>query len=169
MEQQNLGRNETVRIREFTEIALHVPNELTLMAQLFGIIATQHHFIIAWCFYSDRERVRVVLITTNHGLVLRSLNEAGFEANTSTALVLPRQLSRISIARLSAELRAAGVEVLDFHACCSPEEGPLFVLTTSHGDTTLRILEAMDLSSTEPEQLSQRVAQAVEQLEPAVK
>jgi hypothetical protein len=169
IESYTLVRNVKSPIEERTEITLHVPNELDLLARLFGVLATQQRSVCGWCFYSDRERATVIVIAANDNRAARSLKAAGFECNSSPVIILPHQLRRLSITQLSAELRTAGVNVLDVHACCSPQEGPLLVLKTNDNGQAIRVLEAMGLFQAEPPDIFNRLPQETEQLEAAVK
>lgn len=150
-------------IQERVEISLHVPNDLCLLARLFGVLAIHHRSVLGWFFYSERERVTVTILAIEGDAVARGLKAAGFDYTSAPVLVLPYQLGRHSLAQLSTAIRTAGVSVLDVHACCSQETGPLVVLKTGDAEEARSILESMELPGTDA--TSGSAAENLQQLE----
>jgi hypothetical protein len=56
----------------------------------------------------------------------------------------------VSAVRLSTELRANGVEMLDAYTCSLPDDGAVLVLKTTNSSQAVMILEAMNLSTIRP-------------------
>ena len=61
-------------------------------------------------------------------------------------VVVEEKHRSMSAVRLSTELHANGIEMLDAYTCCSPDNGTVLVLKTANTPQTVTILEAMNLS-----------------------
>jgi hypothetical protein len=152
-----------VRLR--TEVALNVPNDLDVLAKLFANLGIQSRDIDAWRFYSDHKRAVILLVTRNGEQVVRSFQDDGFACDTNPVVVLEEHHRTISAIRLSAHLRANGVEILDAYSCCTPHNGTALVLRTSDVSRTTQVLGAMDRLWAQPTSsfcISDTVAEVVE-------
>jgi hypothetical protein len=135
-------------VQERTEIILGVPNDLTLLARLFAFLSSKRRNIFAWCFYSDHDRARVLLVTENDSKLSQMLRTSGFESETNSVIVVAQKHRSVSATQVSAELRDAGLSILDAHTCCSLHNGAVVVLRTTDNVRAIEVLEAMDLLQT---------------------
>jgi hypothetical protein len=121
-----------------------------MLAKLFASPAIWSRDIDAWRFYSDYKRAAVLLVTSHESKLLRAIRAAGFECDSNPVVVLEEHHRTVSAVRLSTELRANGVRILDVYTCCSPRNGNTVVLRTTDHSRTAEVLEAMNLPATQP-------------------
>jgi hypothetical protein len=133
-------------IQERNEVMLHIANDLSVLAKLFTVLATQSSGVGAWRFYSDHRRAAVLLVTGKDSDIVGILQAAGFECEANRVVVVEERHRCMSAVRLSTELRANGIEMLDAYTCSSPENGTVLVLKTSDSSQAVTVLEAMNLA-----------------------
>jgi hypothetical protein len=146
----NKPRQVVPGIKEQTEVALHVSNDLKVLAKLFASLATWSRDIDAWRFYSDHKRAAILLVTSNESKLLRAIRAAGFECDTNPVVVLEEHRRTVSAIRLSTELRANGGQILDAYTCFSPHNGTALVLKTTDAPKAAAVLDAMNLCQEDP-------------------
>jgi hypothetical protein len=137
-------------IQERNEVMLHIANDLSVLAKLFAVLAAQSSGVGAWCFYSDHRRAAVLLVTGKDSGIVGILQAAGFECEANRVVVVEEKHRCVSAVRLSTELRANGVEMLDAYTCSSPENGTVLVLKTTDSSQAVPVLEAMNLAPMQP-------------------
>jgi len=132
-------------IQERNEVMLNIANDLGVLAKLFAVLAVQSPGVDAWRFYSDHQRAAVLLIADKNSRIIDLLRAAGFECEANQVVVVEEKHRSLSAVRLSTELRANGVEMLDAYTCCSPRNGTVLVLKTTDNSRAVTVLEAMNL------------------------
>jgi hypothetical protein len=143
-------RNGVSAIQRRTEIALRIPNDLNVLSQLFAALGMQRHNICAFCFYSNQSHATVLLVTCNGSKIARVLKGIGFDCEINPVIVVEQDGLNITVVQLSAELRAARINVLNAYTCCSGSHGPLVVLNTTECSRAVRTLETMYLRPVRP-------------------
>jgi hypothetical protein len=133
-------------IHERNEVILHIANDLKMLAKLFAVLAGQSSDVGAWRFYSDHQHAAVLLVTGKDSGIVEVLQAAGFECEANRVVVVQEKHRCVSAVRLSTELRANGVEMLDAYTCCSPDKSTVLVLKTTDGSQAVTVLEAMNIS-----------------------
>ena len=121
-----------------------MPNDLAVLARLFVSLGTQSRNIDAWRFYSNHQRAVILLIARDARQIVRSFQADGFQCDVNPVIVLEEHHRIISPIRLSAHLRANGVEIVDAYSCSSPYDGVALVLRTSDVSQTAAVLQALD-------------------------
>ena len=149
-------RDEITGIRQRTEVALHIPNDLTVLAKLFAALEVARANILAWCFYSGHDQATTLLVTVNESDTSRVLQQAGFECETTRVVAVGQPRGGIPPGRVSAELRAAGIPVVDAYTCRSRHNSSMLVLKTTDSHRATAMLEAMNLPSSSPPELTNR-------------
>ena len=152
-------------IKEQVEVALHVPNDLKVLARLFASLAIWSGDIDAWRFYSDHKRAAILLVTSDESKLLRAIRAAGFECDSNPVVVLEEHHRTVSAIRLSSELRANGVQILDAYTCNSPHNGTALVLKTTDRSRTTDVLETMNLLQAPPLDLSRDLVVGEDEVE----
>jgi hypothetical protein len=137
-------------IQERNEVMLHIANDLSVLAKLFTVLAAQSSSVGAWRFYSDHRRAAVLLVTGKDSSIVSILQAAGFECEAKGVVVVEERHRSMSAVRLSTELRANGVEMLDAYTCSSPENGTVLVLKTTDSSQAVTVLESMNLAPIQP-------------------
>lgn len=137
-------------IQERNEVMLHIDNDLGVLAKLFTVLAAQSSGVGARRFYSDHRRAAVLLVTGKDSSPVGVLQAAGFECEANEVVVVEEKHRCVSAVRLSTELRANGVEMLDAYTCSSPDNGTVLVLKTTDSSQAVTVLEAMNLARTQP-------------------
>jgi hypothetical protein len=137
-------------IQERNEVMLHIADDLGVLAKLFTVLAAQSSGVGAWRFYSDHRHAAVLLVTGKDSSIVNVLQAAGFECEANRVVVVEEKHRCMSAVRLSTELRANGVEMLDAYTCSSPENGTVLVLKTTDSSQAVTILEAMNLAPVQP-------------------
>jgi hypothetical protein len=137
-------------IQERNEVMLHIANDLGVLAKLFAILAAQSPRVDGWRFHSDHRRAAVLLVTARDSDIVTILQAAGFECEANRVVVVEEKHRCVSAVRLSTELRANGVEMLDAYTCSLPDDGAVLVLKTTNSSQAVMILEAMNLSTIRP-------------------
>jgi hypothetical protein len=143
-------RNYMREIQERNEVMLHIANDLAVLAKLFTVLAAQSSGVGAWRFYSDHCRAAVLLVTGKDSNIVGILQSAGFECEANRVVVVEEKHRCMSAVRLSTELRANGVEMLDAYTCSSLANGTVLVLKTTDNSQTVTVLEAMNLAPMQP-------------------
>jgi hypothetical protein len=137
--------SETVGIRQRSEVTLHVPNDLKALARLFVALAAESPRIEAWRFYSGHQRAAILVVTADESAILRCVRDDGFECEINPVVVMPDHQCMVSVIRLSAELRANGVHLLDAYTCSCPRNGTALVLKTTDGSQAADLLGVLNL------------------------
>ena len=137
-------------IQERNEVMLHIANDLGVLAKLFAILAAQSSGVGVWRFYSDHQYAAVLLVTETDCGIVKVLQAAGFECEANQVVVVEAKHRCMPAVRLSTELRANGVDMLDAYTCCSPDNGTVLVLKTTNSSQAVTILEGMKLSANQP-------------------
>lgn len=132
-------------IQQLTEITLHVPNDLGSLATLFSAIASEQRHVHAWCLYGNHERTTVLVVTGHETRTERVLRAAGFVGQAQPVIVVGAARGNLSALQVTAELRAAGINIRNAYACSSPGNGPVFVLKTTDDARAATVLQALDL------------------------
>jgi hypothetical protein len=144
------GESHVQEIQERNEVMLHIANDLDVLAKLFAVLAAQSSVVGAWRFYSDHRHAAVLLVTEKDSGIVAVLQAAGFECEANQVVVVEQKHRSVSAVRLSTELRANGVEMLDAYTCCSPNNGTMLVLKTTDSSQAVTVLEALNLSPNQP-------------------
>jgi hypothetical protein len=155
--------NHMREIQERNEVMLHIANDL--LAKLFAVLAAQSSVVGAWRFYSDHQHAAVLLVTGKDSGIVAVLQAAGFECEANRVVVVEQKHRCVSAVRLSTELRANGVAMLDAYTCCSPENGTVLVLKTTDSSQAVTVLEAMNISPNQPAESSGELVAAGETTE----
>jgi hypothetical protein len=137
-------------ITQRMELALRVPNEVNVLAKLFGSLAMTSQDIDGWRFYSDHKRATILLLTGNANNLLRLLQANEFDCDAHPVVVVAEPHRTVSAVRLSTELRSNGIAILDAYTCCSAHDGTALVLKTTDSSRTIEVLETMNLRRPEP-------------------
>ena len=83
-----------------------------------------------------------LLITRTESDTLRFLEAAGFACESRRVVVVAEKHRQVSASRLGADLRAAGIELVDAYRCSSHHNGSFLVLKTSDNARTAERLKA---------------------------
>ena len=141
-------------VRQCTEVALRIPNDLNLLAKLFAALAIVREGILGWCFYSNHEQASALLVTVNGNKTAHALRALGFRCETNPVVVVAQKDHSLSAVMVKAELRAAEIHILDTYTCCSRQNGTALVLKTADCSRTVEVLKAMNLlHATEPSEV----------------
>ncbi len=138
-------------IHERNEVMLHIANDLKVLAKLFAVLAKESSDLGAWRFYSDHQRAAILLVAGKDTSIVGILQAAGFKCEANRVVVVEDEHRCVSAVRLSTELRAHGVEMLDAYTCSSHDNGTVLVLKTTDSSQAVAVLESMNLS---PNQLT---------------
>jgi hypothetical protein len=133
-------------IHERNEVMLHIANDLKILAKLFAVLAKQSSDVGAWRFYSDHQHAAVLLVTGKDSSIVGVLEAAGFKCEANRVVVVEDEHRCVSAVRLSTELRAHGVGMLDAYTCSSRDNGTVLVLKTTDSSEAVAVLESMNLS-----------------------
>jgi len=145
-----LSRDRVSGIQQKTEVALHVSNTPGVLARLLGCLASRTDAVDGWRFYSDHRQATILLVTMREDTVRQALRSGGFDCEASPVVVLEQEhRGGVSAVRLSAELRASGIRILDAYRCGSLRNGALLVLKTTDNAGATVVLEMMNLLETQ--------------------
>jgi len=137
--------SETGGIRQRTEVTLRIPNDLNALARLFVALAAESKNIEAWRFYSGHQRAAILVVAIDENAILRCVRDGGFECDISPVVVMKDHNRMVSGVRLSTDLRANGVDLLDAYTCSCPQNGSVLVLKTTDDSRTANLLEVLNL------------------------
>src|SRR5258708_11228610 len=93
-------------IADRTEISLHVPKDLNVLAKLFKTLATQSERLEAWNSYSTEDRVTFSLVVGDALATQRALETAGFDFETGPVVIVRQESGGVFAGQLHNALRA---------------------------------------------------------------
>lgn len=129
------------RARKEIELAVRIGNDAEAMARVLEVIAREHLNVLAYCSYSDRNQLIMLLVVEDSYRAKAALQAAGFECKANP-VVLVSDTDRVgAAAQLGAHLGGAGISILYSYASSAGKGDFCAVFKTMDDDAAIRLLE----------------------------
>jgi len=135
------ARGFVAKARKEVEIAVRVGNRPAALGEALAAIAARGVNVLAYCSYSDRDDLMILLITDNALKAMDSLRAAGFSCKANSVVLVGASDEVGAAARIGAHLGMAGVEILYSYASSSGSEQFVAVFKTTNDERAIQALE----------------------------
>lgn len=129
------------KARKEVEIAVRVGNRPAALGEALAAVAARDVNVLAYCSYSDRDDLMILLITDNALKAMDSLRAAGFSCKANSVVLVGASDEVGAAARIGAHLGMAGVEILYSYASSSGGEQFVAVFKTTNDERAIQALE----------------------------
>jgi hypothetical protein len=130
------------KARKEVELAVRVGNTLGALGEVLAVVAGRGVNVFAYCTYSDRDELVVLLVTDNTLLAKDALQAAGFPCKANSVVVVGATDKVGAAARIGAHLGMAGIEILYSYASSSGGDQFCAVFKTTDDEHAIAALEA---------------------------
>lgn len=129
------------KARKQVELAVRVGNKPGALGEVLTALATCGVNILAYCTYSDRDELVVLLVTDNPLAAKDALQIAGFSCKANSVVLVGATDEVGAAARIGAHLGMAGVEILYSYASSSGGDQFCAVFKTNNDERAIATLE----------------------------
>jgi len=129
------------KARKEVELAVRVGNKPVAAQQVLSILKARGLNILAFCTYTERDDLVILLITDNPLMAKDALQSAGFSCKANSVVVVGAPGELGSTASMGAHLGLAGVEILYSYTSRSGEDQSVAVFKTTDDERAIQILE----------------------------
>lgn len=129
------------KARKEVELAVRVGNKPVAAQQVLSILKARGLNILAYCTYTERDDLVILLITDNPLMAKDALQSAGFSCKANSVVVVGAPGELGSTASMGAHLGLAGVEILYSYTSRSGEDQSVAVFKTTDDERAIQILE----------------------------
>ena len=129
------------KARKEVELAVRVGNKPVAAQHVLSILKARGLNILAFCTYTERDDLVILLITDNPLMAKDALQSAGFSCKANSVVVVGAPGELGSTASMGAHLGLAGVEILYSYTSRSGEDQSVAVFKTTDDERAIQILE----------------------------
>ncbi|HUI07943.1 MAG TPA: hypothetical protein VL486_13160 [Verrucomicrobiae bacterium] len=129
------------KARKEVELAVRVGNKPEALGNVLAAIAARQVNVLAYCTYSDRDELVILLVTDNAFVAKAALQAAGFPCKANSVVLVGATGEMGAAARIGAHLGMAGVEILYSYASASGGDHFCAVFKTSNDEQAIATLE----------------------------
>lgn len=130
------------KARKEVELAVRVGNTPGTLGQVLAAVAARHVNVLAYCTYSDRDELVVLLVTDDAFTAKDALQAAGFSCKANSVVLVGANDEVGAAARIGAHLGWAGIEILYSYASSSGRDQFCAVFKTTDDERAIMTLEA---------------------------
>lgn len=134
------------KARKEIELAVRVANKPGALGEVLSQVAAENINVIAYCSYSDRDELVVLLVTSDPLRAKHRLESAGFKCKANAVVIVGATDQVGAAARLGACLGNAGIDILYSYASSSGGDQFFAVFKTMNDEQAIRVLEASPLA-----------------------
>ena len=129
------------KARKEVELAVRVGNKPVAVQQVLSILKARRVNVLAYCNYTERDDL-VILLVTDHALLAKdALESAGFSCKANSVVVVGAPVELGSTAIMGAHLGLAGVEILYSYTSRSGGDRSIAVFKTTDDERAIQTLE----------------------------
>jgi hypothetical protein len=129
------------KARKEVELSVRVGNKPGALGQVLAAIAARHVNVLAYCTYSDRDELVVLLVTDDAFNAKQALQASGFSCKANSVVLVGAADEVGTAARIGAHLGWAGVEILYSYASSSGGNQFCAVFKTTDDERAIVTLE----------------------------
>ena len=138
---RNRVGNVMAKARKEVELAVRVGNKPGALGEVLAVVAGHGVNVLAYCTYSDRDELVVLLITNDALAAKDALQAAGFSCKANSVVLVGATDEVGAAARIGAHLGMAGVEILYSYASSSGGDQFCAVFKTTNDEHAIAALE----------------------------
>jgi hypothetical protein len=129
------------KARKEVEISVRVGNSPAAVQQVLSILAAHGLNVLAYCTYTERDDLVVLLVTTNALLAKDALQDAGFSCKANSVVLVGAAHELGSTAIIGAHLGLSGVEILYSYSSRLGSDQSIAVFKTTDDERAIQALE----------------------------
>jgi hypothetical protein len=129
------------KARKYVELAVRVGNSPDALGRVLAAVAARGVNVLAYCTYSERDDLVILLVTSNAIAAKDELQLAGFSCKANSVVLVGASDEVGSAARIGAHLGMAGVEILYSYASSSGGDQFVAVFKTTNDELAIQALE----------------------------
>jgi hypothetical protein len=130
------------KARKEVELAVRIGNKPGALGQVLDAVSARQVNVLAYCTYSDRDELVVLLVTDNALAAKDALQAAGYPCKANSVVLVGASDEVGAAARLGAHLGWAGIEILYSYASSSGRDQFCAVFKTTDDERAIITLEA---------------------------
>jgi hypothetical protein len=134
------------KARKEVELAVRAQNTPGALGKILATVAERDVNVLAYCAYSDRDELVILLVTDNALSAKLALEAAGYKCKANSVVVVGAVDRVGAAAQLGAHLGGAGIDILYSYASSSGGEQFFAVFKTMNDDQAIQVLEASPLA-----------------------
>ncbi len=130
------------KARKEVELAVRIGNKPGALGQVLAAVAARCVNVLAYCTYSDRDELVVLLVTDDAFAAKDALRAAGYSCKANLVVLVGASDEVGAAARIGAHLGWAGIEILYSYASSSGRDQFCAVFKTTDDERAIMTLEA---------------------------
>ena len=130
------------KARKEVELAVRVGNKPGALGAVLAAVARQHVNVLAYCTYSDRDELVILLVTDDALHARDALKAAGYSCKANSVVLVGASDEVGAAAWIGAHLGFAGIEILYSYASSSGGDQFCAVFKTTDDERAIATLEA---------------------------
>jgi hypothetical protein len=130
------------KARKEVELAVRVGNKPGVLGEVLAAVAARHVNVLAYCTYSDRDELVLLLVADNALAAKDALQAAGYSCKANSVVLVGASDEVGAAARIGAHLGWAGIEILYSYASSTGGDQFCAVFKTTDDERALMTLEA---------------------------
>ncbi|HUJ09154.1 MAG TPA: hypothetical protein VL171_03945 [Verrucomicrobiae bacterium] len=130
------------KARKEVELAVRVGGKASALGEVLAAVASRNVNVLAYCTYSDREELVVLLVTDDAFTAKDALQAAGYSCKANSVVLVGASDEVGAAAWLGAHLGFAGIEILYSYASSSGADQFCAVFKTTDDERAIMTLEA---------------------------
>jgi hypothetical protein len=129
------------KARKHVELAVRVGNSPDALGKVLAAVAARGVNVLAYCTYSERDDLVILLVTDNVLAAKDELQCAGFSCKANSVVLVGASDEVGAAARIGVHLGMAGVEILYSYASSSGGDQFVAVFKTNDDERAIQALE----------------------------
>lgn len=129
------------KARKEVEIAVRVNNSPAIVQEVLSILAARSLKVLAYCTYTERDDLVILLVTDDALLAKDALQNAGFACKANSVVLVGAAHELGSTALIGAHLGVSGVEILYSYSSWLGGDQSIAVFKTTDDERAIQALE----------------------------
>ena len=129
------------KARKAVEISVRVGNKPAIVQEVLSALAARGLNVLAYCTYTERDDLVILLVTDDALVAKDALQNAGFSCKANSVVLVGAALELGSTAIIGAHLGMSGVEILYSYASRLAGDQSLAVFKTTDDERAIQALE----------------------------
>jgi len=129
------------KARKEVELAVRIGNGPGALGEVLAAVAARGVNVLAYCTYSERDDLIILLVTDNAVAAKDELQRVGFSCKANSVVLVGASDEIGAAARIGAHLGMAGVEILYSYASSSGGDQFVAVFKTADDERAIQTLE----------------------------
>ncbi|MGO9245328.1 MAG: hypothetical protein ACLPT4_05635 [Verrucomicrobiia bacterium] len=130
-----------MKARKEVEIAVRVGNRPMAVQEVLSTLAARGLKVLAYCTYTERDDLVILLVTDNALTAKDALQSAGFSCKANSVVLVGASHALGSTAIIGAHLGLSGIEILYSYASRLGGDQSIAVFKTTDDERAIQALE----------------------------